>query len=416
MTESRPIAGCRRLVMWGAAVFILAAGLRVGWVLHRWGPAGRDETLDYPDEEAYVLAGKSLAAGHGLIDEFGYRATYMPGYPAFLAIFQGLERPLLWARMAQAILAAAVAPAAFVLARRFLSDETIFAPVLAGLAAACDPFLVFFSGLLLTEALFAAVLVATWVCVLNGERGSWAKIGGAGILMWMAVMLRPSAAVLVVLTPLAMIVRGRFRPTAIMRAAMIPVVVVILLAPWALRNYAVIGQWCWLTTRGGISLYDGLQPGATGESDLAHTKTMAAVRNMTEVEWDAHFRAAAWAGARRDPAGTLRLAERKFLRTWSLIPNVAEYHGGATAKISAAWMTMMLGLAAVGFWQSRRRVAAWMMLLLPVVAFTALHMVYVGSVRYRVPLMPLVMVLSAVGAAGMLKPARSAKITREQSH
>jgi hypothetical protein len=222
--------------------------------------------------------------------------------------------------------------------------------------------------------------------------------------------------VLLVLVPLAMIVLGRFRRRAIWRAATIPGIVVILLVPWALRNYAVTGQWCWLTTRGGISLYDGLQPGATGESDLAHTKTMADVRGLTEVEWDAHFRAAAWATARRDPAGMLRLAGRKFIRTWSLTPNVAEYHGGATAKISAAWMTIMLGLAAYGLWLSRRRVAAWALLLLPVVAFTALHMVYVGSVRYRVPLMPWVMVLSAVGAARMLKPAPSAKITREQSH
>ena len=37
-------------------------------------------------------------------------------------------------------------------------ERKMSVPVLAGLAAACDPFLVFFTGLLLTEALFAAVL------------------------------------------------------------------------------------------------------------------------------------------------------------------------------------------------------------------------------------------------------------------
>ena len=46
-------------------------------------------------------------------------------------------------------------------------------------------------------------------------------------------------------------------------------------------------------------------------------------------------------------------------------------------------------------------------LLLPVIAFTALHMVFVGSVRYRVPVMPMVMVLSAMALATLWERVRT---------
>jgi len=159
----------------------------------------------------------------------------------------------------------------------------------------------------------------------------------------------------------------------------------------------VIGEWRWLTTRGGISLYDGLQSGATGASNLAHTKTMPEVRGLSEVQWDRFFRDQAWAAARRDPARVLALAWRKLLRTWSPTPNAQEHRHGLAAAASAAWTVFVLGLAVIGLWARRRAVRAWLVLLLPVVLVTLLHMVFVGSVRYRVPTMPLVMVLSAAG-------------------
>lgn len=419
MTHATPTTGRGGAIVWVAALFLLAGGLRLGWVLYRWGPAGCAEQTEYPDEDAYVLSARSLAAGGGLSDEFGYRATYMPGYPAFLAVFQSLPRPLFWARIAQAILAAWVAPGTYLLARRFLDAETapgpVLAPVLAGLAAACDPFLIFFSGLLLTEALFAAVLVTAWVFVQGSGRKPMPYAVGAAVFMWGAVMLRPSAAALVLLTPFVLAILGRFRREVLVRAVMIPLLVMVGLVPWAVRNYAVIGQWRWLTTRGGISLYDGLRPGATGSSDLAHTKTMEQARGLSELDWDDYFRSAAWDAAWRDPAGAIRLAGRKFLRTWSLTPNVESYRGGATARLSAAWMSVMLGLAVIGWWRCRRRLIAWVLLLLPVAAFTFLHMIYVGSVRYRVPVMPFVVVLSAVGAATILAPSWMAKTARANS-
>jgi len=429
-------AGLRR---WLLILFLVASALRLGWVTARYGGPHRPASLAYPDEEAYCRLAQSLAAGTGLVDEFGYRATYMPGYPAFLAVFAGLSHPWFWARIVQALLAAWVAPATFLLARQWLglcgqpNTRPPLIPIMAGLAAACDPFLVFFSGLLLTETLFAAALVTFWGVVLFMSRKSspasrphslFARLlhtqahGSqpvgfpysllAGVLLLICVLLRPSAIVLVLAGPLGVLACRRFDRAGLVYGAVMAGVLVCGLLPWAARNAWIIGQWHWLTTRGGISLYDGWREGATGASDLAHTKTLPEVAGMSEIEWDAYFRARAWSAARADPLRLLRLACRKTLRTWNPLPNVEEHRRGFIPVLSAAWVIILLLFAAVGWWRARRAVSGWLMLLLPVACFTLLHAILVGSVRYRVPVMPLVMVLSATGLAAVLRRVRPA--------
>ncbi len=398
---------------WLLVLFVIAAALRVGWVAVRFS-SERGAALQYPDEEAYRLTARSIAAGAGLADEFGFRATYMPAYPAFLASFEWLSCPLFWARIVQALLGAWVAPATFLLAREWarlapagLNGQVSGAwmAILPGLAVAFDPFLIFFSGLLLTETLFAAALVTAWTLVLPigqaGDRGGVRQACAAGAMLWVCVMLRASAVILVILVPVAVTVWRRFDRGGVAAGAVIAGVVIAGLIPWAARNRVATGEWRWLTTRGGISLYDGLREGATGASDLAHTKRLAAVAGMSEVEWDCYFRSQAWAAARRDPVRMIRLGWRKFLRTWSLTPNVEPYRRGPAAVISAAWMLVVLVSAAVGWFEHRGAVRWWAMLLLPVLAFTLLHTIFVGSVRYRLPVMPMVMVLSAAGVAAM---------------
>ncbi len=427
-------------------LFVLAAGLRAGWVMHRYS-GERGAVLEYPDEDAYWRAARSLASGDGLVDEFGFRATYMPAYPAFLALFTGLGNPLFGVRIVQAILGGLIAPLTWLLARQWCrGGDQLCHPQdihmiagLAGLAAACDPFLVFFSGLLLTEALFAVAVVGAWTLLLAAwqpdmTRGRAAcRAIAAGLTLGVAVMLRPSALVLAWCAAVVIAIMA-IRPEAVgdrspagprrpgirrsgvawSTAGLSLVCVYLVLLPWAIRNQRVIGDFRWLTTRGGISLYDGLQPGGTGASDLAHTKADPAVAGLDEVAWDAHWRRSALAELRRDPARVLRLAVAKFLRTWSLTPNVAEHRRGAAALVSAGWMIGLLAAAAAGLWHCRRRPGPLLMLLLPVIVFTLLHMVFAGSVRYRVPTMPMVEVLAAAGLVGWIgccrkKPSRAGR-------
>lgn len=404
-------------------VFVVGAGTRVGWVVARHG--ANPEVLTFPDEHAYQLAGRSLAAGQGLIDEFGYRATYMPGYPAFIALFERFDWSMLSLRLTQAVLAALVAPFTFLLAQRWVllvwraadtksaacvagsehpvpvANHVFVIPLLASLAAAVDPFLVFFSGLLLTEALFTVVLVATWWMVLglmDYPRGiTLGRCVGLGVLLIGCIMLRPAATLLVAVVPAGVLLYQRFNARAWLGSTVIIAVVVLGLSPWAMRNFGVLGQARWTTTRGGITLYDSVQPHSVGGSDLAHTKLEPAAIGLNELEWDRYWHEQAMTQIRNDPGRMLKLAGRKFLRTWNIVPNEPGHRQGTAAWISAAWMLTVLGAAVIGLWGVRRAVVWWTALLLPVAVFTALHMIYIGSVRYRIPVMPMMFVLAAAG-------------------
>jgi hypothetical protein len=168
------------------------------------------------------------------------------------------------------------------------------------------------------------------------------------------------------------------------------------LLPWAIRNARATGDFCWLTHRGGVSLYDGVGPQATGKSDLAEVYRIPAVQGLSEVEWDRYFRRAAWEQIRTDPARVARLAVRKIVRTWSPVPNADEYRSRLIRAVSGGWTIPIWSLALGGVWALRRRPGLVFALLMPALYFTAVHAIFVGSVRYRLPAVALI---SALGAS-----------------
>jgi len=175
-----------------------------------------------------------------------------------------------------------------------------------------------------------------------------------------------------------------------------------LLLPWAVRNQSVLGERIWLTTRAGISLYDGVRPGADGASDLAAIKDTG----QSELEWNETFKAQARREMRDQPGRILRLAGLKFLRTWNLWPNAEGYRSVWIKIVAGTWTIIVLALAVCGIralWRSKATIVG---LLLPAAYFTALHMLFVGSVRYRLPAMPMLEILAAWGIIWLLVRSR----------
>jgi 4-amino-4-deoxy-L-arabinose transferase-like glycosyltransferase len=391
-------------------IFLLALVLRCVWVTLQGSPQPPESGLTYPDEFVYWHLAESLASGEGLRDEFGYRATYMPLYPAFLAPFTKLPNGLLYARLLQAFIGAAAVLPVYLIALAIAGRR---AAVLAALLTALDPFLAFgMSHLILTETIFTTLLyIAMWLTWPSRPNESTATpshplIGGAA---WAAaIYTRPSVAGFIPVWLLVRSWRGRPRYQTVLHSAGIAVYVLIFLFPWAVRNRMLLGEWCWLTTRDGISLYDGLGPNANGGSNLALTKTMPAAQGLSELEWDRYFRDKAWRAAADHPMRVLRLAGVKFLRTWSLVPNEPNSRTPLKMIVSLIWMIGVLVLAVVGAIRWRCPSTA-ILLLLPALYFTALHMIVVGSVRYRVPVMPALYILAGLAlAAGYAQRRRGA--------
>lgn len=398
---------------------VCAAGMltRLG-VIWLFAAAGRTDPA-LPDEVQYWEMAHSLADGAGLVDELGYRATRMPVFPAFCSLFVGLENGRLIALSVQAILGAlACGFTAGLGAQVVPSANKLQVSLLAGLLVAFDPFLVYFNKLLLTESLFTCALCAAlyvaWRTTRRELACGWFRWMVAGVLFGLCIYLRPSSAGLVVCWCLFTLVRRRFDRGGLAGVCGLAATVMFLLLPWAVRNQSVLGERIWLTTRAGISLYDGVRPGADGASDLAAIKDTG----QSELEWNETFKAQARREMRDQPGRILRLAGLKFLRTWNLWPNAEGYRSVWIKIVAGTWTIIVLALAVCGIralWRSKATIVG---LLLPAAYFTALHMLFVGSVRYRLPAMPMLEILAAWGIIWLLVRSRKSDspLTTMPSH
>lgn len=381
-----------------------ALALRAGWVAYRWTTHGSG--FDYPDEDVHWQLATHLVRDGILATDDGRLAARMPLYPLLLAPCAALgSAGVLVARLLQALFGAASVGVAYRLADAALGRR---AAIAAGVLACCDPFAIFFANLLLTEVPFTLLALGLVACAWRFVAGPGAARGalvGLALTGAAAVLTRPSA---VLWLPACWLLVAWLHPqrrTAAPRLLLCPVVLVLALVPWGLRNRAVLGEYAWLSANGGVTLYDAQGPQADGSSNQAFLQALPELATLSEVARDRALARLAIAQMRADPARVLQLAGTKFLRTWSLTPNVTEYRAGAAALVGAAYTALLLLAAAAGLVRAARggHTNSWRLqalLWLPVVYFSLLHSVYVGSVRYRVPLMPLL----AVGAASALCP------------
>ncbi len=315
-----------------AVVVLVGLGLRLGWGLRQASDEASIERL--PDQREYLDLGKHIFGPDGLSmadprfaqTVYAYRT---PGYPFLIGCCGGSPRVV---RIVQAILDSGTVLAIFLLARRWLAVRG--AVLAAGLVAA-NPYLIFFSGAILSETLFTAMLC--WGLALlvlsdgpwpreEGKRAAWLA---GGIILALGVLVRPGAILIpVVLGCGAALVNrdvqrayrsGEIRDMAAEAAKPrnskarnanpwaggggrpgwpLPVAATMLLFtglalfPWAARNRWVVGAWVWTSTNAGITRYDGFNPDATGASDQRFVKWMPWTSDMTEVARSRYF--ASW--------------------------------------------------------------------------------------------------------------------------
>ncbi len=401
----------------GLLVFLVALVLRAGWVGLQWQQHGAK--LDYPDEQLHWQLATNLVQRGTMVTDDGRYAARMPAYPLFLAPFAATgPSGILGARLLQALLGALTAGIAWRTAHAAGGARAAF---VAGLLVACDPYSVFSANLLLTEVLFTLALVALvasahWLTRAPARRWTAAWVhAGAGML---ALQTRQSVVLLLPALWLLIILLAPQRARVARYVLLSPILLFATLVPWALRNQAVIGGHAWLSTNGGVTLYDAVGPQADGSSNQDFLKGMPELAGMGEIAADRRLQQLALAELWRHPGRVLRLAGVKFVRFWNPLPNFAELRQHRTAWIGAAY-TLLVGLAATAALlcaarprrsdqtvraadtDSARRFQAFMWL--PILYFTLLHMLYIGSVRYRVPLMPLL----SLAAATLARAARS---------
>ncbi|MHB1556782.1 MAG: phospholipid carrier-dependent glycosyltransferase [Isosphaeraceae bacterium] len=415
-----------------AVVLELALALRVvaadavEWLVRRGGTPRLDV---FPDTGIYWELARAIRAGgpYEYVEwaDIPHFAIRTPGYPLLLAACQAAfgERTLP-VRLVQAGLGALCVYLVYRLAAQFVpgpagsSRGRWSIPLVAAAFAAVSPHYLFLSAVVLSEAAFEplmlAMLLGLAVLWKSGpiehgtERGSGWRMAaiaiGTGLSAGAAVLVRPSW-LLFIPAMLGAWLLAAWRRRDVRAAARGSVLVVLgavaVMAPWWVRNARVYGRFVPTALWMGASLYDGLNPGADGSSEMLPFLRDPEIWPLDEQDQDAELTGRAIAFARANPARVLELAAIKLGRYWSPWPNAEGFRSWPIAVASALVELPILALVAVGLWVRRGEARAWVILAGPLLYFCALHAVFASSMRYRIPAEMPALALAGIGWARM---------------
>jgi hypothetical protein len=269
------------------------------------------------------------------------------------------------------------------------------------------------------------LMLVLWVGSNLVERQTWAWWIALGLTWGVAVLLRGS--VLWCVVPVAVWisyagVKGTGQGGGWARGVRVagPVVAIGLtfavLAPWLGRNYGLFHSGpLRLTTLEGISLYEAVYPEADGGPRQDKITLPPEIKGLSEAQRNDEWSRRAWGYIGGEPLRMVRLGMVKFGRTWSPWFNAAEMRSPALWWGMTLWYVPLFVLAMVGIAAGEFGRGNKVLWLIPIVYFSVLHSLFLGSVRYRVPVMPLVCVFAGAGVTACLRRAKRGGIRKRSA-
>jgi 4-amino-4-deoxy-L-arabinose transferase-like glycosyltransferase len=393
-----------------------------------------DNVFDVDREvDVYATLAKNIAAGHGFVLEpdgapVVWRA---PLYPIFLATIYKFfgDEEFVSVLIFQLIFDAISATLIYLLCSMTFNKRTA---LIAAVAFSAYPVSVYYTLRLLPESAFTMALTAMTVAMsMSIRKKSTAWFAVTGIVAGVAILVKPVALTVLLFAACALVVflqtnvGTRIRATGIVLAAAIFVV-----APWTARNYHETGMLVPVATGGGYALWYGNNLVSDGLEDFQlegpvlndyvrarqsilapyHPEMAEALRNEKLIfsmasqsqttavrispEADRAFFKAGVEGILLHPLQTSWLMVKKMVRLWFAI----FFPGNRWAQIPIAISQLiLLGLATFGVYCSLVNGHSIFAPLTVVAGLSITHVVFNATLRYSVPLLPIVFMLASYG-------------------
>jgi len=386
------------------AIFLVAFFLRAAWVAHTMDDV---EAVMDGDGADYLDIATNLADGFGVAvtepspvtGELAPRITARrpPLFPLAASVLIRLfprdpesGHVYLIVLLAQALLDALTVLLVYVLAREFGGAR-------CGLVAAAGYALNFYviqqTGQFMTETLFiflqTAALVALCVGLRLESRAALAW-GAGGLLLGLATLTRP----VILFFPLWVVAwllvqkRHEWRRWAIPAAAFL-VVFALTLVPWSVRNGIRMGKPVIVSTVGGQTFYHSNHAQSDGKWFPLPVPEEAS--QLSEAERDGYYYRQGLSFVLSEPGTTVKNVAKKLLRLYYVFHPEYDFY-----------FVITLLLALPGLWLYWRRGGDnWIPVLL-VVYTTALCLVFWGTPRFRLPLLPCFLVFAGYWVAARI--------------
>ncbi|MDR1140214.1 MAG: phospholipid carrier-dependent glycosyltransferase [Planctomycetaceae bacterium] len=389
-------------------LFFVALLLRIGAAGY-WENRVGAEKFYFGDSDTYWKLGQNIASGKSY--SYGGLAIHrMPGYPVLLSplfLVFGENTPIRTARFENIVIGSLTVLAVGWLAWILFHDWAL--ALIAGWITAVDPLNIMMSVLVLSEAPFCLFLVlhlGYWVKAFQlFPKTDWFSLLLSGLFAAMAVYCRPSWLYFIPFAVALGTILSPWNYKPILKSGLVIFAVCTLcLIPWWIRNYHVSGHFVSTTLQVGSGLYDGLNPQATGASDMKFVEEFRnaeitlfpnITENTLEYQLNQKMRQAAIHWAWKHPDLAWKLAKTKFFRLWNFQLNEVSLSNSVATIVVFCSYCPVLVLGIIGAIRSVFHDFSIRLLWIPAIYITGLHIIFVSSIRYRVPAMICFSILAA---------------------
>jgi hypothetical protein len=367
----------------------------------------------YSDSLWYYARGLTIASGKGYSEGGIATAYWPPGWPGFLGLVFWLFGPsAVVGKMANLALAAMIFPIALGLGSAIFADRLVGR--LTVLMLTIYPNQIGYVPVLATEVFYTALLLLAIFLLVRSH--SLLSLVLSGIVFGIATLTKAQTLFIpAMLFAVWWVIAGNRLHLFpwIVRAAILYTAMIVVIAPWTVRNYMIFGEFVLISTNGGGTLLSGNNPSASGD----YTENDALVKQVPndvagQIANDRLATSLALKWIRENPIDFAILIPKKVWRLWA--PDGESewsYQAGykwydeywmffrAARVLNQVYYTFLIGLlilSIVYFMRQHRMMSPYSVTGYTLIAyFTAISIVFSGQSRFHFPLMPWVAMYAA---------------------
>lgn len=366
-------------------VFIFGFVLRIGFAFYL------ENRFYFDDEYEYWKMVENFISGKGLMVAESLKAYRPPLYPLFLAILVKMGSGIIGIRISQAFISALTCVFIYFLGKEIFDKKVA---IMSSFLSSFYPFFIFYSGFLLTETLFIFLVVLsiyTFIKLFQPETLPFYGLA-TGAVTAFSGLCRPTMELFFPFCLIfVMLAKDNSLQKRIKKVLFACTGFVLVLTPWIVRNYIVLGKFIPGTTMGGGVFWEGNNPCSEGGPCRYFPEEIA---KLPEIERDKAYYKKTIEIIKENPARFLWLLQNKFKRFWNIVPNASEFTKPLYRIISILSFGVMLPFFVLGFLITLKNKKVHLIHFL-FIFFTLFHVIYLASIRYRVPLEPFYIMLAS---------------------
>jgi len=349
------------------------------------------------DAHSYNQIAVNLLDGKGFVTDGGLYARRGPVYPLFLAIIYLIfGYSFVAVRFAQAIIGALTCIIIYLLSKELFDKKVGL--IAAFISAIYYPFILQ-PAYLLTEVLFTFLLIAMlYFLIRYYYKKDFFSLCLGGLIFGISILCKGILFLFIPLLIIWLVVIEFKQHSKNVIATFVTLIFIFLpMFPWIVRNYLFYNAFIPSQIGGGLALYIGNNPKATGGTGGWHKLRQDGflpenIDNLFTVEVDKLSQIKAINYIRNNPERFIKLGFNKIINMWR--PFYVDAMLINKIIMTFSYIPIMI-FAILGIFLTRKKYKYISIFYFLFIYYIMIHVIFFGVIRYRYPVMPFFIIFAA---------------------